>query len=540
MALSDRFSTVENVKTYQENLNYYLGYTNTKNKFKASQVLQQEIARLKDLYSYLLSQEQRMFQINGIGSFENLKQKLREWDNSGASALVSNGERFEELVNTIADTIQLEDLNEKIATAAINNPEIQELFIIDAQEKLPIDEIANMFVNNLNMALGEGVHFRSTTAGRQFISGQTTSGLVGLFRYIVIGKPEKIKENGKRRYRYSISFNEAIPSRYKNRIYDLINKIANIEIRNIQTDAVINSQKEIIALFNKAFPLTGGAKKYILREFQNRFSYYDFNTSTASIKGALGEIYWTAFWNYITNGKNNAIPVGLTHAIGGVIKGQQLPMDILLKGLGFQVKNYHIDLQTGETIFHKEMLLDGYIKNRLQIDPQPFNDFYFSWAYNKVIDSPHARFYYQPLFNRFELIMQQLETNLQNFSTQKLDKILRLDTEFDSNLNIASKGNLKIVSAYLIGNKIIFSSDVVAAIIDQLESGSVDIGFKSFDIDYREPHTNPTWNLESRTLGKWPPPNNESPSSLMRGTTIKYEIYMNVNSLMAAAEKRLK
>lgn len=552
MAFSKNFATVENVKAYQEDLNSYLGYTNTKNDFIKAKIWEEEIKRLEELRNFLIAQEERLFQINGIESFENLRKRIQEWDNSGASSLISGSDNFEKLVQTIDNMIQTDDLNEKVAIVAANNSEIQELFTVDAEKNLPLDEIASKLIKQLNEVIGGTMerghwkgatgHFRELTKGKQFINKENVDGAVGLFRYILIGEPITIKNGEKTEYKYRITFKETIPSRYRNRIYNIIDKITEQETKKIQTDAAKKSQGKIIKLFAEEFPLTGEAKKYILAELRKRFLSYGFSTTKSSIKGALGEIYWTAFWKYITKGRAKVIPVGLEHATGGVIKGQQLPMDVLLKGFGFQVKNYQIDLKTNETIFHKKMFLNGYIKNRLQINTQPFDNFYFSWAYNKVIDTEHARTHYQALFNRFNLIMQQMEENLKRYSTERLDKVLRLDTDFNSNLKIEAKDDLKIVTAYLISNKIIFSSDIVNAIIEQLtnESKDADIGFRSFNINFKEPTTSPTWKPKKRSKAEWPPPNDEDPSNLMKETTIEYEIYLNVDNLLNAAIARLK
>jgi hypothetical protein len=58
------------------------------------------------------------------------------------------------------------------------------------------------------------------------------------------------------------------------------------------------------------------------------------NKNSSVIKGALGEIYWNAFFDFIGL---QAIPVGFdVHDTSG----KEIPVDIAFEKFGFQVKNY--------------------------------------------------------------------------------------------------------------------------------------------------------------------------------------------------------
>ena len=113
------FETIQNVKNYQENLITFLGYKNSKSRFRAKEVISQEISRLRTVQKILLAQEEHLFASKSIISYEHLLQKIEEWNNSGASILLSNNEQIYTLIKDIQDTIQLEDFNNKLEQSLI-------------------------------------------------------------------------------------------------------------------------------------------------------------------------------------------------------------------------------------------------------------------------------------------------------------------------------------------------------------------------------------------------------------------------------------
>jgi len=59
---------------------------------------------------------------------------------------------------------------------------------------------------------------------------------------------------------------------------------------------------------------------------------FDLNSSVASAKGFLGEVYWTAFWRFVTNGKVTVTPTGAMRTTTGV--SGEIPIDIVINGIG--------------------------------------------------------------------------------------------------------------------------------------------------------------------------------------------------------------
>ena len=518
------FETIQDVKNYQENLIALLGYKGSKGRFRAEEVISQEISRLRTIQEILWTQEKHLFASKSIISYEHLLQKIGEWNNSGASILLSSNEQIDTLIKDIQDTIQLEDFNNKLEQSLYQNSELQEIFFIESTDQLS-DEIIIEFISRLNK-YGEGKNFRITATGKKAVMGDSSiKGNLGLLRYVTFVKTTQ--EDGRKGFK--VTFNQNISPKYKKRIYDIIAK-AGIEIEKIKTNISQQSRTEIENIIIRKLPINGVAKKYIAKTLKQHFIKFGFNSSDLAIKGALGEIYWTSFWGFISNGKLKVAPVGLVRTSD---TKYQLPIDLILRGLGFQVKNYHIDAD-GIAIIRKTIGLYAFLEGRMEVSAIDFENFYTSWGYNKVINTTHAKEVYQPLFDRFERIMEQASDNLKFYAQEKIDKILKLDSSFqseiDSQLELTGDVEEKINVAYLFGDKVVFGSDIIEAIIQQLEKGYASVTFDTFNIDYTEPFTKRFWDDDDKT----------SPKNLMKKTKVEYAIKIDVTDLVSAAINRLK
>ena len=527
------FETVSNVKQYQEDLNNLIGYTNTKSRTTASNVLKQTRSRLQSLYDILIAQEKQFFEVVGVKSYEELLNKINDWNLSGADVLLNNSEGFTKLVEEIRDEILTKDFEERIKIAIDRNDNISNLLVLDITDKEDvIEDITRRLIEGLTKAAEkiEKTGFRWTVTGKKSITDKNIIGHAGVLRYVLLNTVEA--KDGK--LKYEVHFEDDTPSRYKRRIYDILEEMGFKEIRKVETSAVGKSKEVILNSILSRLSIKGNAARYIAEEVRENFIEYGMNKSSASIKGALGEIYWTAFFKFISNGTVSVSPVGMKRILEGRMKGQQIPIDIVLSGLGFQVKNYHID--NNKVNFRNKLSLNGFIYNRLNIDATPFENFYFSWGYNKVAHTAHAELVYRPLFERFDRIMQQMSKNLENFIYQYLDKILRLDTEFYTEAieGFSNNNDLKINTAFLISNKVIFSSDIVAAILKMLDNGEAEVKFENFDITYTEPFAPPFWEYDKEGNNKI------NPEDLMKTTKIAYEVSLDVGKLVEIAISRLK
>lgn len=95
------------------------------------------------------------------------------------------------------------------------------------------------------------------------------------------------------------------------------------------------------------------------QEFERYGQWYDVNSSKASIKGFLGEIYANVVLKVL-------FPNLSVYATGNIrdLKGQEIPIDLVLEKYGFQIKNYRVE--NGETLFRYGGQAGNFIENRVQ------------------------------------------------------------------------------------------------------------------------------------------------------------------------------
>lgn len=536
MPRTSGFETVAQVKSYQDNLLSIFGFNKTSVDASrlGTEVLKEELMRLRSLQKTLEDSEQSLFERLGIKDINELKAKLEIWQKSGAQSLISNQGNFWNLFRTTVNMIQMEDWNARLNEILNSNTlsgDFEQIFFVSGVTVAELDPkikeiLMTSAIEAFNGVLGTGsTNFRITSAAKSYISGQSTNGILGLARYITFVEVPNTNPPT-----VQISFSENMPSTYRKRIIEVL-KAKGVTDFNKQTIGMSVSQTTLDKIIDNILSgIYGAPRHYVKNVLRQYLGAFDFQKNPNAVKGALGEIYWTAFWQYVSNGKVMVTPVGKQTMTNTDFSGQQLPMDIIIDGLGLQVKNYTINDQ-GEAIFgknDKEMTLEGYVKNRLQIPVEPFQNFFFSYGYNQVI--PNATHNYDAIFNRFEAILNKLQNGLlQQYSEARMDKILRMDMSFTSNVDHLfnrSMGDLKYNVIYLINNKMVFASDIVRAIITQLQ-GDVKITFKSFDFQYHQPDVGATWG-ENKEATK-------SPAAALAGNTISYSIALNVNELLRRA-----
>lgn len=211
----------------------------------------------------------------------------------------------------------------------------------------------------------------------------------------------------------------------KNILIEDINTIPNQDIRNILTQNL----------------------KYMGREIA-------INKSRAAVKGALGEWYWTSFFDFLSSRVDGlkTLPAGVIAKGEG---GKEVPIDIFLNNLGIQVKNYtknvygaydffggHIKANALKTKIDLMSFLEGQGFGKLGIpknDIQHFGYFYYSYYFNKDIGSEE----FKPISDNFDIIDSQVipyfQTRIGRMISVEKDILLNDTSQayFSENLDIA-------------------------------------------------------------------------------------------------------
>lgn len=228
-----------------------------------------------------------------------------------------------------------------------------------------------------------------------------------------------------------------------------------------------------------------------------------------SIKGFMGELFWLLFFHQVTGGNMTL------HSVGGVTtaKKKQAAIDIMLKGIGFQVKNY--SLHEGQVIFgnnlHSSRTTKGVKLNKLMefrdinfgTATDAIKRFYTSYAYNQLVtkeipdvdlwdddgplmrkgtvDPTIAKVQFGPIFEAYQDLAKNFEQYLDDLIAQQGDKLIGLDRA-DELVGASAVGQLvtdnggrqykksrNFNTCFLIRDKIIPSSYIIQGMLDLIK-----------------------------------------------------------------------
>lgn len=139
-----------------------------------------------------------------------------------------------------------------------------------------------------------------------------------------------VSTNKKRETNFEIHFTQNIPAKEQNKIAASFNE--HLRKKGVQTGATTDydRRKEIANIILSFLPTsTHATARRVLTDFFTNKADIAINKGSSAIRGALGEIYWAAFFDYIGL---NAIPTGFdVHSK----KGKMIPVDIALEDIGF-------------------------------------------------------------------------------------------------------------------------------------------------------------------------------------------------------------
>ena len=468
---------------------------------------QDTILRLISLRDQIKNSENIFYKVfnipSGAEGLRILQQRFNELNLDFGFRSMSNlsDSYFDELVVSALNNI---DLTAPVNAFFENETVYQEL--VDSpfgQEQINI--AVNTFIDGLNnVNLGGARIYKS--------AGSSNAGMRGLSKYIGEIKfyPKETKEK-----RLQITFIKTLPSSWQNRLKNQFGLI--LDNKNLQREKILENW--LMKNINNP-----KLKYYVLNQFQNKRAAYDLNNSSASIKGFLGEVRTAAFLDYLCNRKNSAIPTGNIHEIINGQLGGEIAIDILLKGFGFQVKNYRVSNSGNATFMHRDSMgMGNFIVERMRPEngiSQILQSFFGSWAFNQPVENATDR--YQQIYSRFG------DNGISEIFEGYIDNILKVSDEFQADMKFFSEKALYFNTFFIIGDKIVPSSAILTGIINSLSSATIDKSItSSFSISAPSGETE-KWNYD-----------NVLPSSstlnLANATKVSWIITINLNSILNQA-----
>lgn len=294
-----------------------------------------------------------------------------------------------------------------------------------------------------------------------------------------------------------------------------------------------------------------------------------FYGNASSIKGFMGELFWLLFFHDVTKGNMTLRSTGnVTTA-----KNKQAAIDIMLNGIGFQVKNY--SLQEGQIIFgndlHSSRTTKGVKLNKLMefrdinfgTATDAIKRFYTSYAYNKVVtdeipnvelwdnngprgtatvNPANAQAQFGPVFEAYKDLARNFEQYLDDLIAQQADKLIGLDRA--DNLDASTVGQLvtdnggrqykksrNFNTCFLIRDKIIPSSYIIRGILDLFNTNEQNNGGRDGLITIEVSHESIPPQFKSGL--QWPyAPQEPDFYNISKMTTVTYIVSIDFNKLL--------
>lgn len=436
---------------------------------------------LQELTNIKKQVEQREYQFYrrfGVSDFNSLNSKLKQIE-INYSPLLANGA----IVNQIKAKYDFTKLSgattEEIASAV---EMAMEDFLTDEREALieqtfkqqgykgKGETIIQDFIQKqftIDEGSGRVITARNTTAGRE---------VVGIGK-LIVGYDRKTKDK-KGRIRISsegVHFSGDFKKRIEKAMQSIIQpdgkKGSVFDLSKEEFRAEVNS----LVLNNT----TGEARSFLQWVMINKQDF-DLNRSIASVTGYLGEIRAAALLKHLQVDENlvNKYSVKGTGALRSSQTRQEIPIDIVCAGNGFQIKNYTLDDEkvtfsntiTAPTWVDKRMRMSGSIRDILisLFGVYQYNQPFTSSNENKVFNGLQE---YIQMYNSINNDGNSLFYQMKDMFDARIPAMLKMYENFSvGGDNTFAVEQLYFNTFYWINSKLVPSSYILGQLINQLDN----------------------------------------------------------------------
>ena len=443
-------------------------------------LLDSQIYRLEELKGFLEQDEDKFFELFSIYNkdkkecFKALKAKVAEWDRTGAWVLINSAEeqnKFYEALKIfekhaifaeITDDVWNDTLNQALVKQGgdtvkdllesnddINIAEILNYLVAKDKKRKPFSTSKSSLLDNLVVTLDGNGEIKIVSQQGNISPTLQRKVVVQLEKYLGINKPNR---------GHNYDFKQMFKELFEN------------------------------------LPIDQTGQRFILQALGENYGdlkNYAFNSSSAQIKGFLGEIYNNAFLYFMADGskhRKQAIesitPTGAFTTVG---KNQQLVIDTWLNGYGIQVKNYELDkvFREGFT-FNKNYNADTFIIDVLQLNSRgPDNyasvgdillNFFTAFDYNRDYSHIDPKYGESDAYKFWAAARMRMVDKMKDSKAftkvimPYVDKVIGIDKRFSSNNDkgLFAKSEEYRNTFFNISGNYIPSSVVVQAIIDTI------------------------------------------------------------------------
>ena len=378
----------------------------------------------------------------------------------------------------------------------------------EALNSLGVEPTIDEFINAIEQIRNPQLEIKTSRINKSSKKGE---GARGLTKYL-----GSIKINPNNKKEVKLELVEPMPPSWQRRL------VAN-------TQAALDrgtTREQVIRKWLMEKISNAEIKRYVEYQFDINAHKYDLNGSSASVKGFLGEVRTAAFLDCLAGGVGQANPTGNLRELVDNKTGGEIPIDTILRNAGFQVKNYRIiDGKVDFSTHNQTMSMKNFLIERVRPEPGVLElllDFYGSWGFNMPIDGSKGE-EYQQIYSRFE------GKDFTSFYEGHIDNILRLSDEFQTKAGRFAEKSLYFNSFFMIADKIIPSSSILSAMINQMRAKKNNYASGSFTIIPPQ-KISPVWQQ-----GEGQDETSETPENLAARTKISYSIQLNIEEILLQA-----
>lgn len=459
-------------------------------------LLDNQIYRLEELKGLLEQDEDKFFKLFDIyhpdkkECFRMLKQKINEWDQTGAWVLINDasmGNKFYEALKIFEKHAIFAEITEELWDEMLTYAFIEEggetvKELLQSNQNLNIAQILNYLV--------------AKDKSRKPFSTSSKSSLIDNLRVTLDEKGETqiVSEQGK----ISPALQRKVISQLEKHF-----KIEKPRGRNY------NFKQMFSELFD-GLPIDETGQRFIMQtlgDYSRILQDYAFNSSSSQIKGFLGEIYNNAFLYFMADGSKNKMQaikaITPTGAFTTVEKNQQLVIDTWLEEYGIQVKNYEIHKVLNQGFsFKKGYNADTFITEVLQLNSRGTDNyasvgdillnFFTAFDYNRDYSHIDSKYGQTDAYKYWVAARARMNDKAKdakaftNIIMPYVDKVIGIDKRFSSNdSDIFTEPKEYRNTFFNISGNYIPSSVIVQAIIDAVNKKKDSLFSEMVQADFR-------------------------------------------------------
>lgn len=278
---------------------------------------------------------------------------------------------------------------------------------------------------------------------------------------------------------------------------------------------------------------------YIEAELHN-VENYTLTRNENTLKGYVEEVCMNAAFSYLTQNNNKAkailkrtLPTGSARDME---TGQQIPIDMLLKNYGFQIKSWNLNNEKHEE--QNKMSAGNFITSNLQLSQNDvliklFGTYQFNQWYNEGFDEMEGY---------LTDIMDHETSPLNTIFNAYLDRIIRLNRTFSTDIEGFTNKQIYSNTFYLVNGRLLPGSEIILAMIKAFNTFRYDSSILSLKIDKitnRDENSLP-YLIENQSRDRSLMRYHMNIFDMANLVKINYTVTFDVNNLIAAAYKQIE